>query len=203
MTSHDFDSLSLMTTEDRVIYHLDIKAHTIPELARLMDRNYYTVRDSVVKLVAQGLVRHVGYRKNAKVFRTVNPDKITVNESIPVVPTASNGPERKISDMLALVGTESTMASREAAVGLPRIISRLFMASLRLKSGVRFNDLPLPMIRKEIEQNIAQLKYIVTIYETILNSDVFWDERRMHALPLDPAFDKDKVVSSYRHYYED
>lgn len=187
--------------EQRCIEKFMVNSHTISSMSETLGENYHTIRRIFLNLQDTGMLEQKGYRNGSALYRMIAPDGKTKNHSIPVGPSP-NGP-LKLTRLLDLVGKEDKSSTALAATALPRNMARIFMAALRfVESNGQYNiEKNLKTIRLELETNLALLEQQVKLYKAVLQADVFWDERKIKAVPYDYEFDRDAVVAAYQHYY--
>jgi adenine specific DNA methylase Mod len=188
--------------EKRIIEKLVVQPSTIGSMADLLGENYHSCRKVFKSLEEQGFLYVRGYSKGSAIYRLTEPDPTRKNNSIPTVKGRTGDPI-KVTAMLANVGKEDKSAGAPAAIALPRIASRIFMAALRNVESHGEYDVQknLRNIRTEIETNLQILQNTVAYYEAFLQADVFWDPFKIKAIPYDEDFNKDEVIAAYRHYY--
>lgn len=187
--------------EERVLEKLMIAPSTITHMAESLGENYYSVRRIFKDLEDKGFLYVRGYDKGSAVYKLTEPDPKRKNNSIPVG-KGRTGPI-KITAMLEHVGKEDKSATADAAVALPRNITRILMAALRnVESNGKYDvQKNLRAIRTELETHRQMLKSTLDLYEVVLQADVLWDDFKIRAIPYDEDFDRDEVIKAYNYYY--
>lgn len=180
-----------------LLLELERKSQTITELAANVGRNYYTVRNVVHSLIAEGTVMRADNSfRNGKV-RLVDADSPTA-----IIPTVEvrDGKYHKLTDLLNLRFNPNPDAAK-AVHHLPRHITRLLNAAL-LQAAGNTQERTLKLLKSDMTRDLEALEAMVRVYKQIIDNPVNWNTAAIARYVTDPSLDKRALQDSYDHFFK-
>ncbi len=169
---------------------------TIASIAKELNRNYYTVRGAIQRLLDSGDVTPFNHNnRNVEYRLQVNraPNKI-----IPIV-VNKGGARFKLIDILAARHNDNPEASR-AVHNLPMHIARIMNAAVQMTEGKPMEH-TLNSVKLQMENDLLALENATYIYRQIVEYDRIWDPEVTIKFVDDIDFDGDEVKAAYLHYF--
>lgn len=185
-----------LEVRNAILTHLEMGPASIAQLMDATGFKYHSLRLQVRQLEEEGLVKAVtrSYRNTLFALGSENGP----NNIIPVIRTDSQS--FKVQELISLRHNNEPAAAK-AVLNLPKHITRLMKAALRLNQGTDV-ALTLSALKTEMKRDLAALKRSVEVYEQVLGDTRNWNPEALGKFPNDITFDEPLVEEAYEHYFK-